>query len=323
MLSHLRAAAWLLCFTLLLCSVVYPLTLLGIGATVFPRRAEGSILRDKDGKAIGSRLIAQPFSKDEYFQPRPSAVSYKADASGASNYAPSNYLLRDRVARQLGPMVRYRGHASSPGDLVAPAVEKWFQSKPGIVAQWAEQHEGVARAWVNADAKHKEAVASWLADHPQVVADWKTKNPDSGDPKEDDLAVDFFKSNAATFHASWPKLIDDSAWSVPAVFFDMWRQEHPDVELADVPADMVMTSGSGLDPHITLKNAEYQLDRVAGAWAKKTSKDERQVRNEIADLLRDRAEAPLGGLVGVKLINVLEINLALRDRYESQVNAAN
>src|SRR5262249_40637952 len=102
---------------------------------------------------------------------------------------------------------------------------------------------------------------------------------------------------------------------------DLWLQEHPQAGLEQVPADMVMASGSGLDPHITLKNAEYQLDRLAAKWAKEMKRDEVQVRKEIGDLLHEHAEAPLGGLVGVKLVNVLEMNLALRDRYGSQVIA--
>ncbi|MBV8231151.1 MAG: potassium-transporting ATPase subunit C, partial [Planctomycetaceae bacterium] len=106
---------------------------------------------------------------------------------------------------------------------------------------------------------------------------------------------------------------------IQSIFFDMWRQEHPDADLEPVPADMVMATGSGLDPDITLKNALYQLDRVAGAWAKKTNRDEGTIRREVESVLNEKATAPLGGLAGVKLINVLEMNLALRNRYGSQV----
>jgi K+-transporting ATPase ATPase C chain len=46
------------------------------------------------------------------------------------------------------------------------------------------------------------------------------------------------------------------------------------------------------------------------------------VRKEVEALLRQRAEAPLGGLVGVDLVNVLEVNLALRERYGAQAGAS-
>ena len=148
MSAHLRANLWLLSLTVLLCSVLYPLVLLGIGQTVFHEKAQGSLIRDAKGNAIGSRLIAQPFTAEEYFQPRPSAASYNAAASGASNWGASNYLLRDRVARQLGPVVKYRS-GPKKGQAVGPDIESWFQKdqidgKPGIVAQWAALHPAVA-----------------------------------------------------------------------------------------------------------------------------------------------------------------------------------
>ena len=95
----------------------------------------------------------------------------------------------------------------------------------------------------------------------------------------------------------------------------MWLAEHKDADLERVPADMVMASGSGLDPDITLSNALWQLDRVAAAWAKKTGTDEKELHRQIEQLLRSKSHAPLGGLVGVPLVNVLEMNLALRDHY--------
>ena len=78
---------------------------------------------------------------------------------------------------------------------------------------------------------------------------------------------------------------------------------------------MVTTSGSGLDPHITLENAEYQLDRVASKWATDTKRDPAQVRSEIEQILQIEAFAPLGGLVGEKMINVLQVNLELTKHY--------
>jgi K+-transporting ATPase ATPase C chain len=329
MLQHLRACLWLLISTVILCCVVYPLLLLGVGQTVFRDKANGSLVMDKEGHPAGSRLIAQPFQGNEYFQPRPSAASYNAAASGASNLAANNYLLRDRVARQIGPNVKFRG-TPPHGKTVQEEVADWFKKQPDPVTDWANAHQAVAQAWVNADDDkhknaHKNAVTQWQEKH-SMVADEAVvafkKDHDGADPKPADLAVPFFKDNAAVFHKEWPKLIDDATWTVAAVFFDAWLQDNPDADLEQVPADLVMSSGSGLDPHITLKNAlDYQLDRVAGEWARKTRGDRAVIRKEIADLLNRKAEAPLGGLVGVKLVNVLEINLMLHDQYEERVVA--
>ncbi|KEZ05134.1 potassium transporter [Burkholderia sp. MSh2] len=99
------------------------------------------------------------------------------------------------------------------------------------------------------------------------------------------------------------------------MFFDTWRQDHADVALQDVPGDFVTTSGSGLDPDITLANALFQLDRVAGAWAGDTKRPAGSIRAEIAALLRRDAHAPLAGLAGEPVVNVLQTNLALRRMY--------
>ena len=92
---------------MVICCVIYPGVLWVIGQTFFPFQANGSIVKSADGTPVGSLLIAQPFTKDEYFQSRPSACSYNAAASASSSLAVSNYVLRDRVARQLGPIVTY------------------------------------------------------------------------------------------------------------------------------------------------------------------------------------------------------------------------
>ena len=102
---------------------------------------------------------------------------------------------------------------------------------------------------------------------------------------------------------------------IQANFFDMWRQEHSDADLQDIPGDLVTASGSGLDPHITLANAEFQLDRVASKWATNTHRDATSVHSEIDQILQNNVFAPFGGLAGEKLVNVLEVNLELCKRY--------
>src|SRR5579871_2732527 len=87
--------------TFLLCAVAYPAAVWGLGQLAFPGQAEGSLIYDADHRTIiGSELIAQPFASDRYFFPRPSAVDYKADATGGSNLGPKNPDLRKKVAER-------------------------------------------------------------------------------------------------------------------------------------------------------------------------------------------------------------------------------
>jgi len=334
MSRYLSKSLLLLLFSVVLCCVLYPLVLWVMGQTLFNFQANGSILLGPDGTPVGSRLIAQPFTKDEYFQPRPSAASYDASASASSSLAASNYGLRDRVARSLGPIIKYRGGPRA-GQPVAPDIESWFkkdiyQGNPHIVAQWADQHNSLAQAWVTSDPTHAAYVNDWAKARPDLVKKWVKENPGTPQPKAADLAVVFFKNfseeNRGKFLSTVTikgadgkdqttmKPVDEGA-DIQSTFCLMWREEHPDVDLENVPGDMVMTSASGLDPHITFQNAEYQLDRVASKWATNLKRNPDDVRKEIGQILRDNASAPWGGLAGEKFVNVLEVNLALRKRY--------
>lgn len=308
-----------------------------IGQVFFAFQANGSMINGPDGKPVGSLLIAQPFTKDEYFQPRPSAASYDASASASSTLAASNYLLCNRVATALGPIVKYKSGPKT-GQLVAPDIEAWFQQdqymgQPHIVAQWADAHNSVAQAWVNVDPAHGQYVDDWAKKHVSVVQQWIKDNPSTPQPKAPDLAVVFFetfsKENPGRFPSTVAKLVSGKSVNsiepvkegadIQSIFFDMWRMEHTTADLQDVPADMVTTSGSGLDPDITMANAEYQLDRVSSKWAQAWAQDLKraptQVRQEIDQVLQEHAFAPMYGLWGEKIVNVLEVNLELRKRY--------
>ena len=84
MKNNIVKSLWLLGSTVVITCLIYPLAVWAIGQTFFPFTANGSMVNGPDGKPVGSLLIAQPFTKDEYFQPRPSAASYDASAGTSS-----------------------------------------------------------------------------------------------------------------------------------------------------------------------------------------------------------------------------------------------
>ena len=334
MLKYLSKSLLLVAFSVVILCGLYPLGMWAIGQTVMPFQANGSLLKGPDGAIVGSRIIAQPFTKDEYFQPRPSAASYDASASSSSALAASNYALRDRVARMLGPIVKYSSGPKA-GQPVAPDIEQWFQKDsfqgaPHIVAQWADLHNSLAQAWVVADPKNGAYVDAWTKQHPAIVAQFVKDNPATPQPKAADLAVVFFKDFASANPGRFPSAVTKNGADgkpvttlepvkegsdIQSIYFDMWRQDHAEAQIAQVPGDMVTASASGLDPHISLQNAEFQLDRVAAKWAADLKLDPAAVRAEIEQILQKNVQAPFGGLAGEPFVNVLEVNLKLRTRF--------
>jgi K+-transporting ATPase ATPase C chain len=109
--------------TIVLTGVIYPLVVWGIGAVLFPRQAGGSLATNASGTVIGSKLIAQSFTTDKYFHPRPSAAGadgYDAMASSASNLGPTSQLLMSEVQTRVTDVVASDGVSKSavPVDMV-------------------------------------------------------------------------------------------------------------------------------------------------------------------------------------------------------------
>jgi K+-transporting ATPase ATPase C chain len=101
MIKELKQGILFTLVTMVLLGGGYNVVLWAIGQVVFPSQAEGSLIRRADGTVIGSRLIAQKFTRLEYFQPRPSGVEYNAASTGGTNYGPSNpdhlKAVRERI----------------------------------------------------------------------------------------------------------------------------------------------------------------------------------------------------------------------------------
>ncbi len=164
--------------------VLYPLVITGIAQVAFHDQANGSLLV-RNGAVVGSELLAQQFTGDKYFWPRPSAGSYATVPSGASNLGPTSQALQSNVT-----------------------------------------------------------------------------------------------ANATAFRTG-NKLAAD----------------------APVPADMVFTSASGLDPHISPEAARLQVGRVAAARGIGA--------DQVKALVEKFVEPPQWGIFGEARVNVLRLNLAL------------
>ena len=84
--AQIRPAIMMVVVLTLLTGLVYPLAITGIAQVAFPFQANGSLIM-KDGKAVGSALIGQPFDDPKYFWSRPSATSPFADNAAACGWS--------------------------------------------------------------------------------------------------------------------------------------------------------------------------------------------------------------------------------------------
>lgn len=109
--------------TIAITGVIYPLVVWGIGAVLFPKQAAGSLVTGANGQVIGSALIAQPFTADKYFHPRPSAAGadgYDAMSSSFSNLGPTSKALVSAVEKRVSNAVSAEG--ATKGDVPVDMV---------------------------------------------------------------------------------------------------------------------------------------------------------------------------------------------------------
>ena len=119
MRKNLLVAVRFTLITTVVFGLLYPLVVTMFSQWIFPHQANGSLVM-KDGKVIGSKLIAQAFTGDQYFHPRPSAAGngYDPTSSSGSNLAPTNQALVTRVQQDVAKLQKENPGAAIPADLV-------------------------------------------------------------------------------------------------------------------------------------------------------------------------------------------------------------
>lgn len=107
MWQPIRTAVLLFAVMTLLTGIVYPFAVTGLARVLFPRQANGSLIKINEEKTA-SELVGQPFSKPRYFWGRPSAtmpIAYNGASSTGSNLGPSNPALKEAVQKRIAALV--------------------------------------------------------------------------------------------------------------------------------------------------------------------------------------------------------------------------
>jgi len=160
--------------TVLLFGLGYPLLLTGLAGVLFPHKANGSLIT-RNGQVIGSELIAQSFTSDRYFHPRPSAAGngYDATSSGGSNLAQSNAKLAQRIQGDIDKLQQQNPGKPVPIDMVTTSgsgldpditPDNAYYQAPRI-AKTRGLSEDAVRALI---AKHIEGRTLGLLGEPRV-----------------------------------------------------------------------------------------------------------------------------------------------------------
>ena len=135
MLQHIRPAVTMIVAMTILTGIAYPLAMFGLAQGLFPRQANGSLI-ERDGKVIGSSLIGQNFTGENWFHGRPSATTdtdpndstktvpapYNAANSGGSNLGPTSKALVDRVTGDATKLAAENPGTPVPMDLVTTSA---------------------------------------------------------------------------------------------------------------------------------------------------------------------------------------------------------
>jgi len=148
--------------TLVLTGLLYPLAVTGVAQVLFHDKANGSLVHDEKGAAVGSEIIGQVFASPAYLHARPSAAGngYDATASSGSNLGPTSKKLRDRVAADVEKLRKDNPEAPLPipAELVTTSASGLDPDLSPQAARW--QVPRIARARQIAPARIAQVIES-------------------------------------------------------------------------------------------------------------------------------------------------------------------
>jgi K+-transporting ATPase ATPase C chain len=149
-LSHLLTSIIYTVITVIALGLIYPLVITLIASVAFPHQAGGSLVRDANGKVIGSAIIGQLWTKPQYFQGRPSAAGkngYDPTSTGGTNLAPTSKKLMDATKATIAALKK-----ANPAAVGEPPIDLVTSSGSGVdpdispeAAEWQVPRVAAAR----------------------------------------------------------------------------------------------------------------------------------------------------------------------------------
>ncbi|MGL4570610.1 MAG: potassium-transporting ATPase subunit KdpC [Clostridium sp.] len=129
-MSYIKRGIKITITMIIICGIIYPLFITGVGQIFFPHEANGSVI-EENGKEVGSELIGQNYNKDIYFTGRISAVNYNTSkdgkemdaTSGSQNLGPTSDVLRERVLKDIDEFTK-KNPGVSKGDISSELISQ-------------------------------------------------------------------------------------------------------------------------------------------------------------------------------------------------------
>lgn len=124
MKKNFLISLWFTLVTTVIFGLLYPLSVTGLAQIFFRDKANGQLIRNSNGKIVGSRIIGQSFTGSGYFRARPSnaGAGYDATSSGGSNLGPTNKALIERVRGDVQKLQTENPSVPVPIDLITSSA---------------------------------------------------------------------------------------------------------------------------------------------------------------------------------------------------------
>lgn len=292
---------------IVMCGLIYPLITTGLAQLLFPHQANGNLI-EVNGKAVGSEWVGQLFTDPRFMRSRPSAVYYNVYSneekengryegvrSGSANYGSSNPDLEARAAEDFVEFIKANMDADDIPPVLLKVTDTFFD--PYIVQDDAlKQIPALVKSTGLSEGELVQIIdensAGKINGTPSsVIFETRYRNGT--------LSEDQIQKVRDVLAAS-----DGKIMIVSKVNLDIFKRINKiNINIEDMPADLLTASGSGLDPHISPAAARVQIPALV--------KNTGLPAETLLGIVERNTSGKVLGIFGEDRVNVLKVNIEI------------